>query len=543
MSSLIREPTEPQKEIIDYPGNLVVMAKPGSGKTYTISEKIKSILKDSSAYQGVIAISFTNKASTELKQRALSYGIDSKCSFFGTMSLFYLVEIIYPFGSHVFGKPAKELKVCGKEDTSEEVQRFRQTKTLKEELALSGEDIEDLAMLYIQGNILLETIDILAVCIYDNSIACRRYIKSRYTHVIIDEFQDCGLNQYELFMRLVQSGIIGIAVGDKDQSIYGFSGKSSDYLMRLVSDPAFRPFNLDKNFRCHKSISDYSLRLLNPAYQIDSMPEKRVFKRCSKGGESAITEYIERVIPIIAKKYNILKNSDFAILVPSNPNGDLISSLLNIKHKYFKKTDLDDDSSLWATTFKILLHYIQNPNANIFEFCENYLDPNDKSSGFSRLYRLTKDVFANKPKLSTSELTDSFIKIAEIIYPKAYNNTAINNLNEVLKDNDSMDSFAPASDEEVQIMTLHKSKGLEFKAVFHLGLYKYNLPRQGKNGNGDWGYNDYEQDLNLHYVGITRAEEVCILLNSTLRHNKDGDQKAGIDSEFLTLNDLKQYQG
>lgn len=61
-------PTPEQKEIIDYTGHTVVIANPGSGKTFTISRKIISILGELEFYQGVIAISYTNKASRELEK-------------------------------------------------------------------------------------------------------------------------------------------------------------------------------------------------------------------------------------------------------------------------------------------------------------------------------------------------------------------------------------------------------------------------------------------------------------------------------------------
>lgn len=536
------EPTPQQRDIIDYPNNLIVMAKPGSGKTYTISEKIKGILKNSLEYQGVIAISYTNKASAELKHRILNLGVNAKSSFFGTMSLFYLVEIIYPFGSHIFGNPSAELKVCGKEDESDEVIAVRKVLQGEDMDNLLLDDVNMLATLYMKGFILLETIDALAVYIYENSLACRRYIKARYTHVVIDEFQDCGKMQYEMFIKLVNDGLTGIAVGDKDQSIYGFSGKSSDYLLRLVANPDFKPFYLDKNFRCHRSIADYSLRLLDHSYPMNDSLEKRVFKRRVSGSEKAVVQYIEKVMPSIKKKYNFYKNSDIAILVPSNSYGDLIACHFTIKHKYFKKTALDEDSSLWATIFKSLLSYIQNRSANIYEFCENYFDVEDDNLMFVKLYKKIETLREEFSTLRLVRKVERFKNIAELIYPKADNETAINNLAVVLKDTESIESFTPANDDEVQIMTLHKSKGLEFKIVFHLGLYKYILPKEGYDENHIWSYTEYDQNLNLHYVGVTRAEEACILLTSTKRHNGTGDEKQGVDSEFLSLNGLNNYQ-
>lgn len=62
-------PTEQQKAILECRENLVVIAAPGSGKTFVLSEKIKNDIKELLDYQGIIAISYTNKASLELKNR------------------------------------------------------------------------------------------------------------------------------------------------------------------------------------------------------------------------------------------------------------------------------------------------------------------------------------------------------------------------------------------------------------------------------------------------------------------------------------------
>ena len=85
-------------------------------------------------------------------------------------------------------------------------------------------------------------------------------------------------------------------------------------------------------------------------------------------------------------------------------------------------------------------------------------------------------------------------------------------------------------------MTLHKSKGLEFDVVFHLDLYEWLFPQKGPGPENDWDnlvYGSYLQDLNLHYVGITRARKCCILLYSTSRTNDAGEAKTGKDSEFI----------
>ena len=74
--------TKEQLDIINAEGNIVVIAVPGSGKTTTITYKIKKILSELDEYQGVIAISYTNKASNELKGRVMNISADLHNSFF-----------------------------------------------------------------------------------------------------------------------------------------------------------------------------------------------------------------------------------------------------------------------------------------------------------------------------------------------------------------------------------------------------------------------------------------------------------------------------
>lgn len=98
---MVKKPTPEQKAVLRHDKNIVVTARPGSGKTYTVVEKIAAILPSLPDFKGVIAISFTNKASDELKIRCRQRGIDAKRSFFGTIDKFYISEIIIPFASHL----------------------------------------------------------------------------------------------------------------------------------------------------------------------------------------------------------------------------------------------------------------------------------------------------------------------------------------------------------------------------------------------------------------------------------------------------------
>ena len=87
-------------------------------------------------------------------------------------------------------------------------------------------------------------------------------------------------------------------------------------------------------------------------------------------------------------------------------------------------------------------------------------------------------------------------------------------------------------------MPLHKSKGLEFDIVYHLNMNEFEIPfKQYKNGVAC--YPNEAQDLDLHYVGVTRAKKLCVLVSNSTRHNSKGEAKKGEPSIFLSRNGVE----
>lgn len=113
------KPTTEQEAVLNDDGNIVVTAIPGSGKTYTVVKKIERIMSDCPAHKGIIAISYTNKASDELKTRCKKNGIAMNASFFGTIDKFYISQIIIQFARHVT-KNIPEYRVVSFDDLPEE---------------------------------------------------------------------------------------------------------------------------------------------------------------------------------------------------------------------------------------------------------------------------------------------------------------------------------------------------------------------------------------------------------------------------------------
>ena len=92
--------TPVQQQIVDTPGNLIVRASAGTGKTHTMVAKIATEIEHNHTPKSLAAITFTIKAAQEIKDRLT---IDSSRHFIGTNNSFVIEEIIKPFLKDVYG--------------------------------------------------------------------------------------------------------------------------------------------------------------------------------------------------------------------------------------------------------------------------------------------------------------------------------------------------------------------------------------------------------------------------------------------------------
>lgn len=539
------EPTTDQKKAIDYSDSMVVIAKPGSGKTYVVSEKIRNILPDLPEHQGVIAISYTNKASNELKKRSSRNGINQKGSFFGTIDKFCDGEIIIPFLAQMWGKPMEEItvaKISGLEQ--EEQEQFSAIQCNQVSLDDLGAHLEIVKSYFKNGRLFLETNGALALYVLINSIACQNYVRARYSHVFIDEYQDSGLEQHELFLTLKELGLVAVAVGDADQSIFQFSGKDSKYLLELAKSDGFKSFPVDINHRCHPSIVNYSMRLLSEDASLLDAEECRVFYKLIRGKQESIAAWIDASIENLRGQYGVEKNCEIGILARGNVSGSLVSDALRTKHRYFLIHPLEEHFSLWARLFCQLLTYRFDKTVTAQEI----VDESPAILSKSELQEVRKD-FRRLRIVKQVDLAGPIVAIAEVLLPNGRSDEAVHLLKDSLKDG-LADSFEPANDDEVQIMSLHKSKGLEFDIVFHLDMYEWILPAKRPGPNNDFDnpvYPCLEQDVKLHYVGITRARKACFLCTSTKRGARDFNTgqpvtRNGSPSNFFRIHKLGELR-
>ena len=527
---------------------MVVMATPGSGKTFVMSEKIKRLLlKDEMRdYQGVIAISYTRKASAHLKERTLEGGISGKNSFFGTIDSFCLTQIVLGFGDYVIGYPEKDVTPIDLKDLPKEQ---REDFTWLTEIHPAYDEVDDgewhtLFEFYRKGYVLIQSLELMALHVFRGSVACRNYMKARYRCVFIDEYQDADTYTDELFRELVALGLTGIVVGDKNQSIFGFAHKDSRYLQNLSDDDDFKTYLLNINFRCAPSIINYSNRLLNGKCElIDAKDNGMAYVRV-EGGEESISDFLSDYIPMLCEKNDVKDLNEVAILVRNTRTQALIDQTLTIPHRLVETTVLDQELNPCSRLYAELLQFYFDPSMRLLSLLDGYLDYDDLSFSEKRELNNLKREIRNVTEDNMDALLCLFRKVAKIVMPNQGEGLSAEKLREVLGDEKMLMTYMPASKDEIVLMTLHKSKGLEFDIVFHLNMNEWELPLKlpKKDDFNNIYYPSYEQDIDLHYVGITRARKVCVLVGSTIRTNSRGSTSTAYESEFLNVNGLREMR-
>ncbi len=270
----------PQREAAQYlDGPLLVLAGAGSGKTRVITHKIAYLIRECGYKPGSIAaITFTNKAAKEMQERAakLLDGRDGKgliVTTFHSLGLRILREEyalagLKPRFSILDSADAQQiiseiLKTTDKQLIRQAATRISLWKNdmLSPAQALqSAENEHDhtWAKLYDRYDATLrayQAVDFddlirLPVNLFSDQNDIRDKWQNRLRHLLIDEYQDTNTAQYQMLKLLAGPRASFTAVGDDDQSIYGWRGASADNLRALKDDfPHLHVVKLEQNYR------------------------------------------------------------------------------------------------------------------------------------------------------------------------------------------------------------------------------------------------------------------------------------------------------
>jgi DNA helicase-2/ATP-dependent DNA helicase PcrA len=531
----IFKPSLEQEQAIEFVGDMVVVARPGSGKTSVLSRKVRCLLSELRPYQGIIAISFTNKASDELERRCKADAFDVKSSFFGTIDDFCLREVVFPFARQLM-PVATNVKTAKLRELPEAVTRMLPEVPVRD--ATVGNTADFLPFLHealAQGFVPLESVGMLARYIIEQSPACQRYLTARYRAVYIDEYQDSGHFQHQLFLRLKALGLMAVAVGDSDQSIYGFAYKDPRYLLELTAHGSgFAPFAITTNFRSHPSINDFALRLLDANHPIALTGDKRVFIKTVVGDQRAIGVWLRTAIPHLMQHYQVASADNVAILCRHQHSARLIADNLELTHRVIEDSPFEATVAAEASLFTDLLRLRYDPQMT----AEALIDRANLPKLATHKRRAVRRAILSCRSCLECHLVQTVLDAATCLLGHQPSTDGGTELEVVCGDAKKLRWFQRADDAAIQIMTLHKAKGLEFDLVLHADLYDHVIPTRlyPPGAYGQVIFQDEIQCLNLHYVGITRAIKACVLMTSSFRFNTRGEVKSGSPSQFIGRN-------
>lgn len=280
-----------QKEAVLWDdGPLLVLAGPGSGKTAVLTLRIARLLAKEEDAQ-ILALTFTTKAATEMRQRLKTLTKHGNRSHLCTFHSF-ASELLRQHGSHIGLRPDFSLitqemdrlaileEIIGRQD--EEVQTdipsdrrsvlrlidrmFGDGSTRTSESSASWLDLlfnDYCADLLAENRLDYGALLYWAVDILKSNPRIRKLQNMSWSHVCVDEFQDTNKAQYD-FMRLLvpESKPNLFVVGDDDQIIYQWNGASPERLQALRRDYEMPIVQLPENFRCPAEVIELANQLI-----------------------------------------------------------------------------------------------------------------------------------------------------------------------------------------------------------------------------------------------------------------------------------------
>ena len=273
-------------------GPCLVLAGAGSGKTRVITHKIARLIQAGLEPKQIAAITFTNKAATEMRERAR--GLIGKAARDVLICTFHAlgVRIMREDGQVLGLKPQFSildaddvlgiLKDCGGTTDAATARQWQWTISLWKNQGLTATQAEAQApddnarviarimARYEERLAAYQSVDFddligLPLKLLAEHPEVREKWNRTLGHVLVDEYQDTNATQYEVLKHLVGQRARFTAVGDDDQSIYGWRGATLDNLKRLPQDfPNLRVIKLEQNYRSTSAILRAANNVIGP---------------------------------------------------------------------------------------------------------------------------------------------------------------------------------------------------------------------------------------------------------------------------------------
>ena len=609
MQELIEGVNNKQKEaVLQIEGPCLVIAGAGSGKTKVLTHKIAYLIAEKNiAPWNILAITFTNKAANEMKERVEKLvGDTAKDIWMGTFHSVcvrilrkYIDRIGFDHSFLIFDTSdqrtlikecLKTLNVDDKMFTDRAVlseisnAKNEMLEPMQYSLKYSADfrksKIAEVYTLYqkrLKENNAIDFDDIInyTIKILTENADALEYYTEKFKYVLVDEYQDTNKAQFTLVTILASKYGNITVVGDNDQGIYSFRGADISNILNFEKDfPGTTIIKLEQNYRCTSNI----LKAANAVIKNnENKYDKKLWTENDEGelpsiyqGEDEYDEaryVVEQINHLKTEEY--FKPEDFSILYRTNAQSRVLETILsreNIPYKvigglkFYERKEIKDAISYLRLIANpsdniSLRRIINEPKRGIGKTSLDKIQEISETTGIS-MYEIIKNaekyelnrVFANsrefvelieelrskKEEMSVSELLAEVLKKSGYTKALELENTVeaqsrIENLEELMtvaiefeeeeitEDplNEFLEGLSLSSDVDnleetensVKLMTLHSAKGLEFPAVFLVGMEEGIFPSYRSIGEPK----ELEEERRLFYVGITRAKQYLYL--------------------------------
>ncbi len=630
-------------------GPSLVIAGAGSGKTRVLTHKIAYLLEQGLPPYYLLALTFTNKAAREMKERiaelvgekkarrlwmgtfhaifsrilrneAEAIGFQSNFTISDTSDSNNLIKIIVrdmglddkiykPNVLHNQISRAKNALITPRmyAQNSEllEYDRMAKRQRLFEiyqhyQNRLRQSNTMDFDDLLLYTNILFR----------DNSEILEKY-RNQFQYILVDEYQDTNFAQHLIVKQLAEAHNRVCVVGDDAQSIYSFRGANIDNILNFKSSfPGTETFKLEQNYRSTQNI-------VNAANSLIKKNKGQIFKNVFSENEvgepiellSAFSDFEEGLI--VSNKISRMRyeahesNGDFVILYRTNAQSRIFEDALRKKNipyrifggtSFYQRKEIKDVISYFRliinpddeTAFRRIVNYpargigdvtlnkisstAQQHGVSLWQIISDPLQYNlDINAGTAKkigdFQSLIADFIEQNKSLNALDLAKIVIKNSGIANESHKDMTPegmsrAQNIQELLnalsefvsqrlesgeEENTKLADFLSEvslltdqdtnhddSNEKVTLMTVHSSKGLEFKHVFVVGMEEDLFPSSMATDEP----RGLEEERRLFYVAITRSRVSCTITYARSRF-KNGSINSSRESRFIKDIDKK----
>ncbi len=653
MEEFLSQLNQSQREAVTYnEGPALVIAGAGAGKTRVLTYKIAYLVLQGIPPYNILALTFTNKAAREMKERiahivgedtarrlwmgtfhsifsrilrreAEKIGYSSDFTIYDASDSKNLIRSILKdlkLDDKIYKPGMVQARISNAKNALFTPEQYASNKEIIEtDIRGKVPEIKKIYQIYWNRCRNAGVMDFDDLLLYTNLLfrdhqdVLERY-QELFRFILVDEYQDTNYAQHLVVQQLAERHHQICVVGDDAQSIYSFRGANIDNILKFRQIyPETKLFKLEQNYRSTQTIVNAANSLIHK--NIEQI-HKTVFSEKEKGEKlqviSAYSDYEEgyAVATRIAEMRMLKKYSykNFAILYRTNAQSRIFEEALrklNIPYKifgglsFYQRKEIKDIISYFRmsvnpndeealkrtinypargigdTTLGKITSAANTHNVSLWEVLSNPLQYNlsinsgttQKLNGYKNLIfsfieknitenayeagrfimqetGIVSELYADKTPEGMSRIQNSEELLNSL---KEFTDNGMEEGRESIKLTDFLAEISLMTDqdtdknehsEHITLMTVHASKGLEFKNVFVVGLEEDLFPSSMSKEEAK----GIEEERRLFYVAITRAEENCILTyaKSRFHHGENKTQRPSrflkdIDTTFLKL--------